>query len=230
VELLDGPQAGLSTTTDERGYFALVAIVDDNTRFRASKEGHVTAEVRILPICERCNPRRWAHFYLDVLDPPAALAGDYVLTFVADSACTNLPDQLRTRSYEATIALGDFGWWGFPPQANTSFKVTPKGSAFPDGLNFFWLNAAGNFVAVVLGDHTDPGVTERVADDTYYAFNGWATVTVDAAVSTISTPFQGWIDYCVNPNMGGRYDCTPGPTVKLARCDSTRHRLILTRR
>jgi len=39
VELLDGPQAGVWTTTDARGAFTLFGTVDDTTRFRASKEG-----------------------------------------------------------------------------------------------------------------------------------------------------------------------------------------------
>ena len=230
MELLDGPQAGLSATTDARGEFSLIGTVDDTTRFRASKDGHVTADATILPACERCHPSRWVHFYLNVLDPPVPIAGDYTATFFADSACANLPDELRTRSYEVTIAPGDFTWWGFPAQASTSFKVTPKGVAFPGSLNFFWLNVAGNFVAVVLGDHTDPGVTERVDDNTYFAFGGWATVSVDQPVATISTTFQGWIDYCVNPNMGQRYDCTPGPAVTHTRCESANHQITLTRR
>ena len=73
-------------------------------------------------------------------------------------------------------------------------------------------------------------ITERVASDTYFAFGGWAVVSVETPVSTISTPFQGWIDSCVNPNMGQRYDCTPDLAVTRVRCESTRHRLILTRR
>jgi hypothetical protein len=222
VEILDGPQAGRSTTTDARGEFSLFGTVDDTTRFRASQAGHVTAEATILPNCDRCNPRRWVHFALDMLELPVALAGDYTLTFVADTACTTLPDELRTRSYEVSIELG--------PNATTAFTVIPKGPAFPDGLNNFWIHVAGNYVAVTLGDHTDPGITERIDGDTYFAFGGWATVSVESPLSTISTPFRGWIDSCVNPNMGPRYDCTPGPAVTLARCDSSRHQLILTRR
>jgi hypothetical protein len=159
-----------------------------------------------------------------------AIAGDYTLTFIANSACTHLPEELRTRSYEVAVALGDFPWQGFPSQANTSFKVTPKGLVFPDRLNFFWLNVAGNDIAVVLGDHTDPGVTERVDQDTYFSFAGSARVSVDQPVATISTTFQGWIERCVNPNMGERYDCTPGPAVTSTRCESPNHQLVLTRR
>lgn len=76
----------------------------------------------------------------------------------------------------------------------------------------------------------NPRITERVAPDTYVAFHGPTTITVESPVSSISTPFLGWIDYCVNPTMGARYDCTPGPAVTRIRCDSARHQLTLTRR
>ena len=228
VEFLNGPQAGTSTTTDARGAFALFGIVDDTTRFRASKDGHVAGTATILPDCPRCNPRRWVFFYLDVLEPPVALAGHYSLTFIADSSCTTLPTDLLTRTYAVSVENGDVKYPSFPPSA-TSFKVTPIGGDFPEGLNHFYLNVAGNYINVTLGDHTDTGVAERIAPDRYFGFNGSATVSVVAPVSTISTPFQGWIDYCVNPAMGARYDCTPGPTVTLARCESNRHQLILSR-
>jgi hypothetical protein len=230
VELLDGPQAGMSITADANGGFSLTATVDDTTQFRASKEGHVSASVTILPHCDRCNPKRWVFFYLDVLEPPVAVAGDYTLTFVAGSNCTSLPADLRTRSYGVTIGPADLNWHGYPGNSSTSFKVRPNGSSFPDGLNGFYLNVAGNYINLSLGDHTDPGITEQVEANTYFAFGGWAILSTAPPVSTISTTFQGWIDYCVNPNMGARYDCKPSPAVTLTRCESTTHQLILTRR
>ena len=36
----------------------------------------------------------------------ANIAGLYTLTLTADSACTNLPDEARTRTYTATIVPG----------------------------------------------------------------------------------------------------------------------------
>ena len=226
VELLDGPQAGMSATTDWRGEFSLTGTVDDTTRFRASMEGHVTATATILPPCDRCHPSRWVHLYLSVLAPPAALAGDYTLTFIANSTCANLPDELRRRSYEVTI-VGDLAWPG--PSPDTSFRVVPRGSAFPESLNYFYLNVAGDYVNIALGDHSDPGITERVADNSYFAFGGWTAVSVSTPVSAISANFQGWIDYCVNSAMGERYECTPSATVTRVRCEST-HQLTLTRR
>jgi hypothetical protein len=230
VEFLDGPQTGVSTTAGSDGGFTLSGTVDDTTRFRASKDGHVAGTATIQPSCDRCNPRRWVYFYLDVLEPPVAIAGDYTLTFTADSACASLPDELRNRSYTVTIAPADLNWPGYPAQSATSFKITPRGSAFPTGLNHFYLNVAGSYVNVSLGDHTDPGVTERIDANTYFAFGGWAVTSAATPVSTIFTTFDGWIDSCVNPDMGDRYDCTPGPTVTRVRCESKKHQLMLTRR
>ena len=135
VEFVDGPQAGRFTNSRANGEFSLRGTVDDTTRFRATKEGHVTATATILPICDRCNPKRWMHFFLSPLDAPVALAGDYTLTFIAESACANLPDELRTRTYAATIAPADLNWPSFPAQSNTSFKLTPTGVGIPEGFN-----------------------------------------------------------------------------------------------
>jgi hypothetical protein len=89
----------------------------------------VTADAALLPNCDRCNPKRWVHFFLSVVEPAVDLAGNYTLTFIADSACVKLPERVRTLSYDATISPGDLNWPGFPAQAGTSFKVTPVGSA-----------------------------------------------------------------------------------------------------
>jgi hypothetical protein len=230
VEFVDGPQAGISTTTDARGEFSLTGAVDDTSRFRASKDGHVTATATIQPVCEPCRPHRWVHFYLSLLEAPVPIAGDYTLTFVADRACATLPDDVRTRTYAVTIAPGDLNWAGHPSGSATSFKATPTGGTFPAGLNGFYLNVAASYIRLSLGDHTDPGITELMGAHTYVAFGGSGVANAAAPISTIATSFEGWIDHCVNPQMGDRYECTPGPAVTHTRCESRNHQLILTRR
>ena len=116
VELLDGPQAGMAATSDAEGGFSIRGTVDDTTRFRASKDGYVAGTEIILPFCDSCSPKRWVHLYLKVLDAPVALAGDYTLTFVADSTCANLPAEIRTRRYAVTIGPAVLN-------SDTSFKV-----------------------------------------------------------------------------------------------------------
>src|SRR5262249_11679345 len=96
VEVLDGPQTGMSTIVDAEGSFSLSGTFDDATRFRAAKEGHLTTTQvsRTVP-----NAGRYLDFHLEVSAPPVNMAGDYTLTFIADSACVGLPDDMRTRTY-----------------------------------------------------------------------------------------------------------------------------------
>src|SRR6478752_9708762 len=70
VEVLDGPQAGMSTTTDSDGGFSFNGSFDVATRFRASKEGHVTDTETLQPFCARCNPNWWINFSLLDVAPP----------------------------------------------------------------------------------------------------------------------------------------------------------------
>jgi hypothetical protein len=229
IEILDGPQAGTSTIADGLGEFRFTATVDDTTRFRASKEGHVTAIMTTRP-CPACRPSRWVHFSLDLFEPPVNLSGDYTLTLTADSACATLPEELRTRTYETTIRP-DIGQPGSPLGTVTSFSIVPKGPTFADHIGMFYVNVAGNFVNLSLGDHTDPGIAERVAPNTYYAFGGSAKLTVTVPVTTISTPFEGWIEHCaLSTPMGTRYRCSREIAKTYETCQSRNHHLTLTRR
>ena len=89
-----------------------------------------------------------------------------------------------------------------------------------------YLNLVGDYMNLSQEDHTDPGITERDESHACFAFGGWGAVTAPPPVSTVATSFQGWIDHCVNLLMGNCYDCTPGPTVIHARCESRNHQLI----
>jgi hypothetical protein len=228
VELLTGPQAGVVATTDTTGEFSFTATVDDGSRLRASKEGHRSAEVTLGPVCSGC-PGRSVSLFLQVPNTPTAIAGDYTLTFTADSACTTLPEKLRSRTYEVTIAPSPF-MFGSTPEATTSFKVAPRGGEFPGRLRFFWVNVSGNFIALRFGDSSDPGVIEAVAPYGHVAFAGSAGVAVVDSLRSVVTPFTGSIEYCVNPQISEEgYRC-PAPATSRARCDSGSHQLVLTRR
>jgi hypothetical protein len=232
IEIVAGPGTGRSTTSDSVGQFTLTVPdkVEDTMQIRASKDGYVAASVQPQADCERCNPRRWVFFYLDVLEPPVQLAGDYTLTFVADRSCTNLPEELRTRTYEATVAAARINYPGYPASSTTSYEVTIKGSIFSDTYQYLGLNVAGHFVNISIGDHTDPGVAERVAPDTYFTFGGSTTVTVGSPATTIAAPFQGWIEQCtLKSAVGSRYDCGPAKAASVTRCDARGHEIILRR-
>ena len=241
IEVLDGPQAGASTTVDAAGQFSLAGTFDATTRFRATRDGYVTAvrtwNCSVGTCSGPSNARPWVGFYLDVVTPPVNIAGDYALTFIADAACTDLPSELRTRTYAARIAPAP----GANPSAPSSYTVTVSGGSFLGALAEFPIGVAGDYVAPWLHGGHDPAIVEQLAPATYLAFSGNAAVSLGAPPSsTISAPFAGWIDHCVMPTpMRGGYNCgtsnitgepISGASLTHIRCESTQHRLILVRR
>jgi hypothetical protein len=161
------------------------------------------------------------------------IAGDYTVTFIADSACIDLPSAMRTRTYGATITPSS--------SPSSSFTLIASGVAFLGNLNNFPIGVVGDYLDLWLHGGHDPAVVEQLAPNTYLAFSGNATASVGTSpVSTISMPFDGWIDYCVlKAPMGSTYNCgtsnttgepIPGQATAYAHCESKNHQLILTRR
>ena len=225
VEVLDGPQAGFSATADATGSFSLNGTFDDNTLFRATKDGHVALATTLLASCAPCNPRRWLNFNLEVLARPVNITGDYTLTFVADGACAGFPEALRTRTYAATIT----------PSSNrpdTLFELTLTDTAMLEDYRTLHIGVAGDYMAFWLGDaHGQPGLVERVSRSTYLAFEGSAAASMGTDLSTISISLNGFIEYCESrSDMGPRYDCSAGRALANAQCASKNHRAILARR
>jgi hypothetical protein len=227
VEVLDGPQAGLSATADATGRFTLTGNFDDSTRFRASKEGHVDSIGTLTPRCATCSGARYIYFIVGVLAQPVEIAGEYRLTFIADGTCTDLPSELRTRTYNATITPVSNS--RNPP--NTSFQVAISGAQFLKGYESFPIGVAGDLVAFELRGE-GPYLVEEVAPNTYIGFDGRAEASVGTSrVSTISASFQGWVDYCaLKSPMGQYYECRAGLATARVECESKSHQLILTRR
>ncbi len=142
------------------------------------------------------------------------------LAFVADSSCTILPNDVRTRAYAATIPLASN-----TVPANASFGVTVRG-AFK-GWDVISMGIAGDCVSVWLET-----LVEQIAPNTFLSFGGLAAASIGtSAGSTITLPFDGEIDCCVTKSESGRYeDCYQTQAAAHLRCTSTTHRLILTRR
>jgi hypothetical protein len=228
VEVLDGPQAGTSATTNSRGEFSLRGAFDDATRFRATMNGHKEATATRGPACEACNPNWWIHFALDPLAPPLNIAGRYILAFEADGACEALiPAEARGRTYTADIAPVTVA--GRP--SDTSFEVTVGGASLLEGYSRFPINVAVNYLSAWLGDlHGDPGLLERVAENTYVSFGGESRAVV-TDTKVLSMTFDGTFEYCARKlPMGPSYSCSPAESVAQAQCASRSHRLILTAR
>ncbi len=212
VEVLDGPQAGLSTIADARGDFSMTGVFDEATRFRATAEGHITS-------IRTRQANGWLHFALEVPTPRINIGGDYTLSFVANATCTMLPDDMRSRTFTATIPVTS-------PALTVDAFFRVGGATFFEDWNGISIGVAGNYVALWLET-----LVEQIAPNIFLAFGGQAAAVVDTSnTSTIVLPFHGSIEHCVTTAEHGRYlDCHRGALATARRCESS-HQLTLTRR
>jgi hypothetical protein len=228
VEAIEGADAGRSAVTDAVGEFRLGGTFDRTTRFRASKEGHAAQVEPLPPACNACNPHWWINFSLESLAPHADISGNYTLTFVASAVCSALPEAARTRTYDATVARMPAAG----AQPNPRFSVTVSSPPALRDYRGFTVGLAGNHVGASLGDfHETPGFAEQIAPDAQIGFGGSVKASVDYSdVSTISAILDGVIDYCEFAAPSADYQCNSAAALRRARCESTDHRLTLTRR
>ena len=227
VEVLDGPSAGVTTTTDGRGEFSLIGAFDAGVRFRAAKAGYVEATLTSSIVCATCSP--YVSFQLALDAPAVDLEGHYTLTFAA--ACTAIPEYARTRSYAATLTRD--------PALGLGFRVSLSGASLVRDLAWdgVFVGAAGDYIAVSTGNlHGDPGLIEQVAADAYIGFDGSAGGPMGHPGSaTLTSKFDGLIAYCEVPPgspppvVDGRFAC-PLTSIARAQCTSPNHQLTLTKR
>jgi hypothetical protein len=224
VEILDGAEAGTSVTTDANGNFLLPVTFSTARAIRASKENYLPLTQTWTPVAgPGTSP---LSFYLSPVAPSVAVAGDYTLTLIADAAC-GFPDMLRTRTYELRTTPS-------APSTNrpddTLFTGVLSGAALVDvPTDFVSMSVAGDFLIVGLFGPEGGQAVERVAPDTYFAFNGGASGSADASSATFfSAPAKATLDVCVQstPPGGPSYRCDG----QLSRCSSEHHRLILVKR
>ena len=165
IEVLDGPQTALSAISDSKGEFSLTGLFDDTTRFRATGDGHLPETEKWGPFCAPCHPNHWIFFTLGVDRAVREHRWRYTLTFVADSACSALPDELRVRTYAATVAPLPTA---SDPQGSSLFKVSMKGVPFLENYSTFRIGVVGDY----LGFPDDDGATlvEPLGPDTYLSY------------------------------------------------------------
>ena len=212
VEVVNGPQAGQVTMADGRGEFSLSGTFDDATRFRATKDGYVTAT-------RTRSTSSWVWFELGVVAAPMDIAGDYTMTFVADGSCVTLPEAVRTRAYATTIPAT-----ANASPANASFSIAVSGAL--KGWDVTGMGVSGDYVAVWLET-----LVEQTAPNTFLLFNGLASASIGTSRgSAIALRFDGLIDYCTTKAEPGRPDdCWTGRAADHLPCHSSNHQLIFTR-
>jgi len=213
IEVLDGSQAGATTVTDTQGEFSFSGTIEDNTRFRATRDGYSPSVETLQSACAACNPSRWVHFVLNAVTPSVNMAGDYTVTFT--SACDNLPIDVRTRTYEATIGSAPY---------NGYVNVPLRGGTFIQRWDSLPMGVESDYVAFWI-----EVLVEQVAPSTYLTFNALAAAHVGTEVKeTYTFPLQGAIDYCITQDTGSYEDCYRNPVRPHVSCASGQ--LTLTRR
>ena len=216
VEVIEGPQPGVSIVSNASGQFSLAG-----TLFMATKAGYLPATEPIRFSAPGGRP--WVIFNLQPESPaPISIGGDYTLELIADPACIDLTAEIRTRSYAATLRARS--------PANTQFGVDVTGPPVPfAGIT---IGVAGDYLAFGIYGNHNPFFIEELAPNIYLTFAGEAPgITVGSSrVSTIATSFEGSIETCrfaSKPNE--LYDCG-GSLGVTARCQAKNHRLVLTRK
>ena len=220
VEVLDGPQAGTSTVTDANGKFALNVVTIAGTRFRATKEGYQPAiqEFQATPTPIPMLSVAPMTFFLAM---DRASGNSATLTVEADPACTDLPSEVRSRTYAATVVASPSS-----TQPNTTFFVNLSGAPLDSYFHFVFLRVAEG---VITFDLSDNGIEEEVAPEAYLFVGGVGSTLVQPGATTISAALTtGLIDYCVvTSDPGTAYPCTD-QALRRVQCRSMNNRLTLT--
>jgi len=225
IEILNGPSAGLTTRSDARGQWGFAGVFDDSTQFRATKEGYEPAIKPLGPFCAACNPNRWVNFELKANAAPVYVAGSYAMTITVDPACSNFPEQARTRTYAVTLPSATTS--AGSSAANAYFSISPTGANFVPGWNQFDGGVSGNYVGFWFET-----LVEELAPGSYLMIGMSAGGSVGSEhPATIEMQGDGRITFCaVNAASGVFDDCLRGTSVAHAECNSKRHSLTLTRR
>ena len=152
--------------------------------------------------------------------PPRSLAvdltGRYALTFEVGNACEQVPKEIRTRTYEATIE-----YWK-SVESTDLFFAELSGATF-HSYHPVLLEVSRNSVVMDLSDNM---ILEEASPGAYVAIAGPGLAFIQPTeLSTISASFTGYFNYCA----GTRNQCSSDAMVH-SLCKSENSRWTLTRR
>jgi Carboxypeptidase regulatory-like domain len=222
VTIVDGPLNGVSTTTNEEGRFALAASfrAAELTTVHIEKDGYWSATARWRPSGEI-----WVA--LRALALPD-LEGQYTITFSAAAECSQLPSQVRSRTYFASISPR--------PDDRAYFTSTLTGAEFQHGYNTFF-GAVGSNAArfsVYSWDAfnwwlEDQPIIERLPSGGYVAWMGTAMAPLVSSTASIVATLDGSVSYCAVPREPTMTNYPPTCSA-VEECKSDHHQLVLKRR
>lgn len=223
------PRAGRKRITNMmRMAIVLVLYVQALAAAACENRGSITAPTTIAPTSRNG----------DVPTPAVTvgrLSGEFTLTLTADTTCDSLPNELRTRTYRATLTVNPY-WHA----AATYYDIWISGPTFLHGFNSserFYVGVTDDDASFGLGSvNGQPAFVEQLSPTAYLAIGGSASAALPSAVSSFAASMEGYVEYCVMtspadaPVQGYLYDCVSDRVLTRVRCESNKHRLQWDRR
>jgi len=222
VEVTDGPLSGLTTSTDADGRFTLLEVQRaGGVTLRVSKAGYTAETQSAVPA-----PSNSAVRVMLWPEARSTTTLDYTLTLTADSACTELPSDARTRRYSATLRGDEGGKFVFTmPLGDADFYPTQKvmwGTSEAADLRIY---VASWEVSERWMD--DGPIVESLGGARYLAVDGTAVTRLDGPAESLTATFEGTFSYCskggANPTF---FECA----TSVVECRSSSHQLRIVPR
>jgi hypothetical protein len=206
IETVGGPTTGRVAMTDGSGNYAFNG-VSGVGQVRATKEGYEPAIQVVTPDTEHVNIELTPNL------PYASLGGSYSLTFTASPSCSSLPDDIKQRTYAASI-----------DQRGASLTVVLSGAQFA--------NASAGFPPRFSGRVLGKAVSFKLADDQYYyGANVVEQLAPDRFLSLAGTAEAIATEAGMSTLLAGVVRLTARVVggAPIALCTAPDHRLIFTR-
>lgn len=223
VRMTEGPLAGATSSTDADGRFQFVGGIPEGQTIGVDvfRDGYASFAGRVRARSDlgfRLTP-------MTLVD----LEGTYAVTFTAADSCSQIPTELRTRTYVAT---------GSPERSDrTTFTLKLSGASFQPAYDTFWATVAEDAVSLSVYSWDafrwwleDYPIIERVGEGRLVAMKGTARADAVASnASAITALFTGTYSYCTaitEPSFPNFPTTCSAPV----ECQSDRHHLRLARR
>ena len=167
---------------------------------------------------------------MPVPTPVGRLSGEFTLTLTPDAACDSLPNELRTRTYTATLTVNPY-WHAVETYYDILISVPTFLEGF-DSSERFYVAETDDDASFRLGSLAgQPAFVERLSATEYFAIGGSAEASLPASAASFDASMDGYVEYCLMkasadaPVHGTLYDCASDRVLTRIRCESTKHRL-----
>ena len=192
VEIVDGPMIGTVVRTDEHGLFGFRDAFVEEATLRATKAGYLTTTARVSRPTTRTVGGPQTLVNIELPSPEAAIdiSGAYTFTVGNSPTCDRIPELLRVRTYDVSLAQHTNSY---------SFRMNFADRNVLDAWNpAIEIRLIGSQMQMVIGDW-NAGIIEDLPSG-WITFFGFAQATMSA--SGVSGSFL---------ENGSGYTYCPGP-------------------